>query len=94
MLNDMIEWETEEISIQKEAKLFQKLINNGQAWTLQGAYGRRAMELIESGYCTLGTRGFRSYLGGYTPSRYEVQKGTKGSLEYKKRREEERYNEI
>ena len=39
--------EEEEITI-----FFQNLINTGMAWRLQGHYGRTAMALIQSGYCS------------------------------------------
>ena len=31
---------------------WQMLIDTGYAWTLQGWFGRRAVEMIEAGYCT------------------------------------------
>lgn len=33
---------------------FQKLIDSGIVWQLQGHYGRMATTLIERGYCTRG----------------------------------------
>ena len=31
---------------------WQQLIDSGLAWSLQGWFGRRAMQMIEEGYCT------------------------------------------
>jgi hypothetical protein len=39
---------TEELYIQS----FQTLIDSGDAWSLQGFYGRTATALIEAGLCT------------------------------------------
>jgi hypothetical protein len=85
MVSDVIEWEEEGMSYKKEAKFFQKLINSGDVWKLQGSYGRRAMELIEAGVCMLGTKGHNDYYGNYVPSRYEVKKGTLGTPDYVKK---------
>ena len=61
---------------------FQKLINSGQAWLLEGSVGRAAMRLIEDGACILGEEGHQDYWGNYVPARSEVQEGTKGSRQY------------
>jgi hypothetical protein len=68
----------------------QDLINSGAAWWLEGSVGRAAMRAIESGECVLGEVGHRDYWGNYVPSRYEVQPGTKGSVEYAERMREDR----
>jgi hypothetical protein len=39
-----------QLSNDQAIDLFAELIKNGMAWTLQGSYGRSAMNLIESGY--------------------------------------------
>lgn len=67
----------------------QALINNGMAWRLEGSVGRAAMQAIEDGVCVLGEVGHRDYWGNYIPSRYEVEAGTKGSVEYAERMSEE-----
>ena len=49
----LMAWEEGKLSDEEEAILFQKLINNGWAWTLQGTYGRNANRLIDAGLCHL-----------------------------------------
>ncbi len=39
------------LSDEDTIKLFQKLINDGSVWSLQGSYGRMAKRLIKQGYC-------------------------------------------
>jgi hypothetical protein len=68
---------------------YQHLIDTGQAWRLEGHVGRTAMDLIESGECTLGEQGHRDYYGNYVPSRHEVEPGSKGSVEYAQARGDE-----
>ena len=59
----------------------QRAINSGML-ALQGSYGRTMMEAIEAGYCLLGRSRARDYYGNTIPSRDDVQEGTKGSLDY------------
>ena len=61
---------------------YQDMINSGQVWLMEGSVGRTAMNLIEQGYCVLGEEAHRDYWGNRIPSRFEVQTGTKGSIEY------------
>lgn len=68
---------------------YQVLVNSGAAWTMEGAVGREAMALIESGQIMLGEEGHTDYWGNYVPSRYEVEPGTKGSSEYAAAKAEE-----
>jgi len=68
----------------------QELIDTGMAWKLEGSVGRAAMRAIEDGECVLGEIGHKDYWGNYVPSRYEVEAGTKGSMEYAQRMQEER----
>jgi hypothetical protein len=50
-LDAMIAWEQGTLSNENTIKLFQGLIDSGLAWSLQGCYGRFAMDLIRAGYC-------------------------------------------
>ena len=47
----VIAYESGELDEQETIEFFQLLINTGQAWSLQGHYGRTADALIEAGYC-------------------------------------------
>jgi hypothetical protein len=46
----MMAWEGGEISDEETTELFQELVNTGQAWRLQGMYGRQAQALLDAGY--------------------------------------------
>jgi hypothetical protein len=48
----LIEFENGSLSRIKTIELFQILVNTGQAWTLQGSYGRQAKALIDQGLVT------------------------------------------
>lgn len=49
-LDAIIQYESGELSTEDTLELFGHLIQTGQAWTLQGHYGRMAASLIEAGY--------------------------------------------
>lgn len=49
----VIAYEQDELNGLEIVELFQELIDSGMAWKLQGHYGRMAMDLVDSGYCTL-----------------------------------------
>lgn len=51
LTSKIIDYEAGLLSDSEIIQLFQELIDNGMAWTLQGSYGRMANALIEGGYC-------------------------------------------
>ncbi|MCK5016377.1 MAG: hypothetical protein KAS32_04820 [Candidatus Peribacteraceae bacterium] len=51
MIDKIVAYEQGELGDEEIIALFQKLINGGHAWTLQGSYGRMASTLIEAGHC-------------------------------------------
>ena len=77
-------------SAEEQVEGLQALINSGAAWRLEGSVGRAAMEAIEAGLCVLGEEPRYDYWGNRVPSRYEVEPGTKGSVEYAARMTAER----
>lgn len=53
IVSDIIAFETGELDDDGVIDLFQRLIDSGMAWRLQGSYGRMAAQLIEAGVCTV-----------------------------------------
>jgi hypothetical protein len=49
MLDKIMDYEQGELSEEESIALFQELVNNGMAWTLQGHYGRTAQALLDAG---------------------------------------------
>lgn len=48
---DLIRYENDEMTDEEEVVFFQRLIDTGMAWTLQGHYGRKAAQFIAEGLC-------------------------------------------
>ena len=48
----IIAYEQRELDHEETVALFQKLVDTGLAWSLQGHYGRTAMALIRAGVVT------------------------------------------
>ena len=72
----------------------QRRINDGSIWNFEGAAGRGAMDAIEAGLCVLGKQPHRDYYGNRIPSRYEVKRGTKGSVAYARQRQGDRWQRM
>jgi len=51
LTSKIIAYEQDELGWEETVELFQELIDNGMAWSLQGHYGRMATALIENGDC-------------------------------------------
>ena len=49
LVDKIIAYETGELPNDEIIELFSELIQNGQAWSLQGSYGRMANSFIEQG---------------------------------------------
>lgn len=49
LIQQIIEYESGELSDEDTVELFSMLVKNGMAWTLQGHYGRIAEAYIDAG---------------------------------------------
>ena len=50
-VDKIMAFESGELDFDETVEFFQKLIDSGLVWQLQGSYGRMANSLIENGYC-------------------------------------------
>lgn len=48
-LDQIMRWEDGAMDHAEEITFFQALVDSGEAWSLQGMYGRQAMRLIQAG---------------------------------------------
>ena len=78
----IIDFENGYLTESETNEFFQELIDTGQAWKLNGFYGRQAMAMIRSGQCMLGPVGHKDAYGNYVPAREEVVAGSPGSAEF------------
>lgn len=49
LTGSIIAYEEGSLSEEETIRLFQALVDNGMAWTLQGSYGRTAAAMIDAG---------------------------------------------
>lgn len=50
MIDKIMAYEQGNLSDEETIELFSELVKSGEAWSLQGHYGRMATALIEDGY--------------------------------------------
>jgi len=48
-VNEIVAWESGQLGTEETVEMFAKLVRSGDAWTLQGTYGRTAARMIEDG---------------------------------------------
>ena len=61
------------------ADFMQGLINNGQAWHMEGSIGRQCMDALRSGMCMLPKKAFNDAYGNRIPSRDDLKQGEMGT---------------
>lgn len=51
-IEQIMDYEDGQMDNEEAIAMFQEMINDGSVWSLQGSYGRTAMNLINAGVCT------------------------------------------
>lgn len=82
MYQDVLDTATGDADEATALRAYQRTIDSGEAWVLDGSWGRAAMACIDSGLCALGLTRQHDYWGNTIPSRFDVVPGTKGSVEW------------
>lgn len=52
LINEIIDYESGQMDDEMVVEFFQRIIDSGLVWNLQGSYGRMAKALIEERACT------------------------------------------
>ena len=73
-IKDVIAWENGTMTPDRERKFFQKMVNEGTVWSLQGMYGRRAHDLLNAGEIDYPTKKTHDYYGNPIPTRDDIRK--------------------
>jgi len=74
IVNDIIAWENGSMTPEQERKFFQKMVNDGSVWSLQGMYGRRAQELLNNGEIDYPKKQTHDYYGNPIPTQTAIAK--------------------
>ena len=71
-IDNIMAFESGELSEEDTIKMFQEMINDGSVWGLQGFYGRTAASLIKAGLCQHAEVRHKDYYDNTIPSRNDV----------------------
>jgi hypothetical protein len=69
----IMRYEGEGTSLEEEKKWFQRKVNDGSIWSLQGFYGRRAQELLDAGIIKYPTKKTKDFYGNPIPQRKKLK---------------------
>ena len=71
---------------------YQEAINSGTAWNQSPQFAQRCKDLLKSGACILPKKSYNIHFHSVVPSRYEVPRGSVGTLKYAKKYWENSWN--